>query len=170
MKLIKGALVAIVAVFAAAAVIGILFGTKQSPDAPDPAQTVAEEQTQEEPEAAEEVAQTFTADGVTVEYRGTQDAADNAVVTFAVTNGTSVAVNVRFDNVVVNDQFDIVAMGGNEVPIQPGHTGAASIAFGVSVQTTLGGVDELETLSADVTLVDAETFEDLVSVPVSVTL
>lgn len=168
MKLIKGALVAIVAVFAAAAIIGILFGTKQSPDAPDPAQAVAE--APQEPEAQDEAAQAFQADGVTVEYRGTQDAAGNAVVTFAVTNGTDVAVNVRFDNVVVNGQFDIEAMGGNEVPIQPGHSGAASIAFGVSVQTTLGGVDELETLSADVTLVDAETFEDLVSVPVSVTL
>lgn len=115
-------------------------------------------------------AQVFDTDAATVEYRGTQDAVGNAVITFAVTNKTGGPVSVYFENVVVNGQFNIEAMGGTEVPIEPGNTGAASLAFGVSVQTTLDGVADLKTLSADLVLYGDSATEPIATVPVSVNL
>lgn len=125
---------------------------------------------QEAQQEAAAGAQSFDTDAATVEYRGTQDAAGNAVITFAVTNKTGGAVSVYFENVVVNDQFNIEAMGGTEVPIEPGNTGAASLAFGVSVQTTLDGVADLKTLSADLVLYSDSPTEPVATVPVSVSL
>lgn len=133
-----------------------------------------EKASQEAQEAQQETSgggvQSFDTDAATVEYRGTQDAAGNAVITFAVTNKTGGAVSVYFENVVVNDQFNIEAMGGTEVPIEPGNTGAASLAFGVSVQTTLDGVADLKTLSADLVLYSDSPTEPVATVPVSVSL
>lgn len=163
--------VRIVAVVAALAVgllgglmiVGLLAGDG---DGGDQASQGAQEAQQE----AAAGAQSFDTDAATVEYRGTQDAAGNAVITFAVTNKTGGAVSVYFENVVVNDQFNIEAMGGTEVPIEPGNTGAASLAFGVSVQTTLDGVADLKTLSADLVLYSDSPTEPVATVPVSVSL
>lgn len=139
-------------------------------DGGDQASHGAQEAQQEAQQEAAAGAQSFDTDAATVEYRGTQDAAGNAVITFAVTNKTGGAVSVYFENVVVNDQFNIEAMGGTEVPIEPGNTGAASLAFGVSVQTTLDGVADLKTLSADLVLYSDSPTEPVATVPVSVSL
>ena len=121
-------------------------------------------------EQADEGAQAFESDVARAEYVGTQDAAGNAVVTFSVTNSTDRTVMVSGENVVVNGQYAVEALGGATVPIGPGQTGAVSLTFGVSVQTPLGGTSEMETLSADLVLRDNDTFNVLGSVPVSVTL
>ncbi len=173
MKLIKGALVAIVAVFAAAAIVGILFGTKQSPDEPDPAQTVAETELQQEPEAQEEPepsAQVFEYDEATVEYGGIKDVAGNAMVTLYLTNRTDATVDVVPENIVVNGQYAVESLTGSVTPIGAGETGAVTLTFGVPVQTPLSGTGDVESLSADLVLVDHSTFERIVYVPVSVTI
>ena len=144
-------------------IVGLLAGDG---DGGDQASHGAQEAQQE----AAAGAQSFDTDAATVEYRGTQDAAGNAVITFAVTNKTGGAVSVYFENVVVNDQFNIEALGGTEVPIETANTGAASLAFGVSVQTTLDGVADLKTLSADLVLYSDSPTEPVATVPVSVSL
>ena len=180
-RILKVALAAVVVVFALAAAIGITFGTKTQEDL-DKERAEAAQQAQEEAEpqevAAETVeepktesaAQTFEGDFAVAEYVGTQDAAGNAVVTFSVTNETDRTVMVSGENVVVNGQYAVQALGGSNMPIGPGQTGAVSLTFGVSVQTPLGGTSGMETLTADLVLRDNDTFDVLGSVPVTVTL
>lgn len=184
-KILKVALIAVVVAFVLAAAAGILFGTKTQEDldrerAEAAQQAQVQEEAESEPQAVveekaeepkvEEAAQIFEGDSATAEYVGTQDAAGNAVVTFSVTNGTDRTVMVSGENVVVNGQYAVQALGGSTVPIGPGLTGAVSLSFGVSVQTPLGGTSDMETLAADLVLRDNDTFDVLGSVPVSVTL
>lgn len=122
-------------------------------------------------EATGSGAQVFETDAATVEYVGTQDAAGNAVVTFSLTNATDRAVMVTGENVVVNGQYAVQALGGSTMPIGPGETGAVSLSFGVQVQTPLGGTSDMETLSCDLVLLDNGSLTtELGRVPVSVTL
>ena len=181
-RILKVALAAVVVAFALAAAIGIMFGTKTQEDLDKEREEAAQQAQVEESEpqevAAETVeepktesaAQTFEGDSATAEYVGTQDAAGNAVVTFSVTNGTDRTVIVSGENVVVNGQYAVQALGGSNMPIGPGQTGAVSLTFGVSVQTPLGGTSDMETLAADLVLRDNDTFDVLGSVPVTVTL
>jgi len=115
-------------------------------------------------------AQTFDYEQCTIEYRGTQDAAGNAVVTFAFTNKLDATVMVAPENVVVNGEYAVQALGGSQVPIASGQTGAVSLSFGVSVQTPLAGTDDLETLKADLIIMDDATLERLYAAPVDVTI
>lgn len=120
--------------------------------------------------AAEPSAQVFDGSVASAEYRGTQDSGGNAVVTFAVTNNGDQALSAYFENVVANGQFNVEVMGGTEVPVDPGNTGAASLMFGVPTQTTLSGVDELETIDADIVLYASSPLEPVDTIHVSVTL
>ena len=120
--------------------------------------------------AAEPSAQAFDGSVASAEFRGTQDAGGNAVVTFAVTNNGDQALSAYFENVVANGQFNVEVMGGTEVPVDPGNTGAASLMFGVPTQTTLSGVDELETIDADIVLYASSPLEPVDTIHVSVTL
>ena len=120
--------------------------------------------------AAEPSVQVFDGSVASAEYRGTQDTGGNAVVTFAVTNNGDQALSAYFENVVANGQFNVEVMGGTEVPVDPGNTGAASLMFGVPTQTTLSGVDELETIDADIVLYASSPLEPVDTIHVSVTL
>jgi flagellar basal body-associated protein FliL len=133
-----------------------------APQAAQPAQEVAQQQ----PQAQKQV---VDADAATVEYRGTQDAMGNAVVSFALTNKTDARVVVAAENIVVNDQFDVQSLTGSVTPIGPGNTGAVAITFGVPTQTTLNGVGDLKTISADlVMLEDGHPTNRVAVVPVTV--
>jgi flagellar basal body-associated protein FliL len=119
-------------------------------------------------EPAKPQRQVVDADAATVEYRGTQDAMGNAVVSFALTNKTDARVVVAAENIVVNDQFDVQSLTGSVTPIGPGNTGAVGITFGVPTQTTLNGVGDLKTISADlVMLEDGHTTNRVAVVPVT---
>ena len=152
----------------AALAVGIGVGLVFARSAPSgsgsqaPAETPAEE-------PQEPAAQVVETDAATVEYRDVQDVAGNAVITFALTNKLDVPVTVVPESVVVNGQYDVTALGGTTAPIQPGHTGAVSLTFGVDVQTGLSGVGELETVSADLVLM-GEGFDRLAVVPVTAAL
>jgi hypothetical protein len=120
---------------------------QKTPQATQPTQEVAQQQ----PQAQKQVVDT---DAATVEYRGTQDAGGNAVVSFALTNKTDARVVVAAENIVVNDQFDVQSMTGSTTPIEPGETGSVTITFGVPTQTTLSGVSDLKTISADLVMLE----------------
>jgi hypothetical protein len=151
----------------AALAVGIGVGLMFARNAPSGSGTQAP--TEEPEETQEPAAQMVETDAATVEYRDTQDVAGNAVITFALTSKLDVPVTVVPENVVVNGQYDVTALGGTTAPIQPGHTGAVSLTFGVDVQTELSGVDELETVSADLVLM-GEGFDRLAVVPVTAAL
>jgi Na+-transporting methylmalonyl-CoA/oxaloacetate decarboxylase gamma subunit len=122
---------------------------QKTPQATQPTQEVAQQQ----PQAQKQVVDT---DVATVEYRGTQDAMGNAVISFAFTNKTDARVVVAAENIVVNDQFDVQSLTGSMTPIGPGNTGAVGITFGVPTQTTLAGVSDLRTISADLVMLEDE--------------
>lgn len=151
----------------AALAVGIGVGLMFARNAPSGSGSQAPTDATEEPQ--EPAAQAVETDAATVEYRDTQDVAGNAVITFALTNKLDVPVTVVSESVVVNGQYDVTALGGTTAPIQPGHTGAVSLTFGVDVQTGLSGVDELETVSADLVLM-GEGFDRLAVVPVTAAL
>lgn len=142
----------------------LLVGSLGSGDTPAD-ETAAEPEQQAEPSA-----QVFDGSIASAEYRGTQDSGGNAIVTFAVTNNGDQPVSAYFENVVANGQFNVEVMGGTEVPVDPGNTGAASLMFGVPTQTTLSGVEELETIDADIVLYASSPLEPVDTIHVSVTL
>ena len=121
----------------------------------------------EEPEPSVQV---FEYDEATVEYGGIQDVAGNAMVTLYLTNRTDATVDVVPENIVVNGQYAVESLTGSVTPIGAGETGAVTLTFGVPVQTPLSGTGDVESLSADLVLVDHSTFERIVYVPVSVTI
>lgn len=119
---------------------------------------------------AEQPAQVFDNEFATAEYRETMDSTGNAIVSFAFTNKTGSRVMVAGENIVVNDQFNVQSLTGSVTPIDPGNTGAVNLSFGVSVQTTLAGVSDVHTLSAELVMRDDSTFEVVGSIPVSITI
>lgn len=129
--------------------------------------------TGEEPadQPAEE-AQVFETDQARVEYRETIDSTGNALVLFSFENKTDRAVMVNGEGVVVNGEYQITPLGGSDISgIQPGMTGQVSIVFGVDVQTSLSGVSDLETISADLVMRDADNLtEEVGRVHVDVTV
>lgn len=143
-------------------VVGLAGGDGGATTEPAP---VAEPEQQAEPST-----QVFEGSVASAEYRGTLDSTGNAIVSFMVTNNSDQAVSAYFENVVVNGQFNVQVMGGTEVPIDPGNMGAAQMVFGVPTQTTLSGVDELETLEADLVLYTDSPVEPVDTIHVSVTL
>lgn len=121
----------------------------------------------------EEVAtQAFESDQARVEYRETIDSTGNALVLFSFTNNTDKTVMVAGENVVVNGEYQITPMGGSDIGgIQPGATAQVSVVFGVSTQTPLEGVSDLETLSGDLVMRDVNHLTETVgSVHVDVTI
>lgn len=129
-----------------------------------------ERKAEKQQEKVEEKKQTFSSDYADVEYQGTQDVAGNAMVTFMVTNKTDVTVMVTSEGLVVNDQFNIEALGGSQAPIAPGNSGMVPLTFGVQTQTTLSGTDDMETLSGELVVMDNQSFERLGTVPFSVSV
>lgn len=170
-KVIRIVLIAVVSLFAGAAIIGLLFGTKDTLEMPEkPADEPAQEQAEPKQDEQEPSSLVFESDSAAVEYGGIQDVAGNALVTFYLTSRTDATVNVVAENIIVNEQYAVESLSGSVVPIGPGKTGAVTLSFGVSVQTPLSGTDDIESLSADLVLVDESSFERIVSVPVSVTV
>lgn len=128
------------------------------------------EQTAEE--APQEQAQAFDSELATVEYRETIDSTGNAVVLFSLTNKTDRTLMATGENILVNGQYQVQSLGGSDISgIAPGATGQVSIVFGVSTQTPLAGVSDLETISADFVLRDSDNMTETVgTVHVDVTV
>ncbi len=132
-------------------------GGSASSEAPAASSETAGEQ------AEQPAAQVFETDQARVEYRETLDSTGNALVLFALTNKTDRPVMVGSENVVANGQYTVTTMGGSDLGgIQPGNTGQVSMVFGVSTQTPLGGVGELETISGDLVLHDADNLTETI--------
>lgn len=157
--------VALVAGVALALSLGACGGSARS-KSEEPAREEAQEQ------AAEDPAQVFETDQASVEYRETVDSTGNALVLFSFTNNTDRAVMVSGENVLVNGEYQVTPMGGSDIGgIQPGATAQVSVVFGVSTQTPLEGVDDIETLSADLVMRDVDHLTETVgSVHVDVTI
>ncbi len=145
-----------------------IIGSAASSDDSSSAQPAATGNTEQQ--APDQAAQVFDNEFATVEYRDTIDSTGNAIVSFALTNKTGSRVVVNAEHIVVNDQFNVQTLGGSVAPIDPGNTGSVSLAFGVNVQTTLAGVSDVHTLSADLVMHDESTFDVVGSVPVSITI
>jgi len=158
--------VAIVAGLCLALSLGACGGSGKGKAPTDGAQSAGEKVEETAP------AQVFETDQARVEYRETIDSTGNALVLFAFTNNTDKTVMVSGENVVANGEYQITPMGGSDLNgIQPGKTGQVSVVFGVSTQTPLAGVSDLETLSADLVMRDVDHLTDAVgSVHVDVTL
>lgn len=157
--------VAIVAGLCLALSLGACGGSSTE-EAPSDGGQVASEQVEETS------AQVFETDQARVEYRETIDSTGNALVLFALTNNTDHTLMVASENVVANGEYQVETLGGSDVSgIQPGNTGQVSIVFGVSTQTPLSGVDELETVSADLMLRDSDQLTETVgTIHVDVTI
>lgn len=155
---------AIVAGLCLALSLGACGGSSAKKEAPEPEG--------EAQERAEEPAQVFETDLASVEYRETMDSTGNAMVLFSFTNKTDRTVMVSGENVVANGEYQITPLGGSDISgIQPGATAQVSVVFGVSTQTPLEGVADLETLSADLVMRDVDHLtETMGSVHVDVTL
>jgi hypothetical protein len=119
---------------------------------------------------SEQHAQVFDADVATAEYKDTQDIAGNAMVTFSLENKSDKTVMVGSDNLVVNGQYSIESLGGSPVNIAPSTTGSVSLTFGVSTQTELSGTSDMETLSGELVLYDADGYDEIGRVPFDITI
>jgi len=123
-----------------------------------------------QPSVSEQHAQVFDADVATAEYKDTQDIAGNAMVTFSLENKSDKTVMVGSDNLVVNGQYSIESLGGSPVNIAPSTTGSVSLTFGVSTQTELSGTYDMETLSGELVLYDADGYDEIGRVPFDITI
>lgn len=166
-KMVYGVCAAIMAVTLVAVVMVIVgsCGKVSSSSATSP------KAAQSAQEAARPQAQVIDTEAATVEYRGTQDAGGNAVISFALTNKTGSTVLVAAENILVNDQFNVQSMTGSMTPIESGKTGSVAITFGVPTQTTLSGVSDLKTISADLVMLENGNSTNRVAVvPVTATI
>ena len=116
--------------------------TQEQTPAPTPEPTPA-------PEPEKPAKQIFENDTIRAEYRGMQNIG-NAMFTFYVTNKTDQKVTVGTENLAVNGQYDVTALGGAE--IQPGHTASLGFFFGVETQTPLSGPDDVKVLTGDIVM------------------
>ena len=166
-KMVYGVCAAIMAV-TVVAVVMVIVGSCEKVSSSSATSTQPTQPTQ--PTQATQ-AQVVDTDAATVEYRGTQDAGGNAVISFALTNKTDSTVLVAAENILVNDQFNVQSMTGSMSPIEPGKTGSVAITFGVPTQTTLSGVSDLKTISADLVMLENGNSTNRVAVvPVTATI
>jgi hypothetical protein len=139
--------------------------------APSAGDEQPQEQVAETPEQAQETpAQTFETDQALVEYRDTQDVAGNTMVNFALTNKTESTLMVGSDNLVLNGQYSIKSLGGSATDIAPSMIGSVSLVFGVPAQTDLAGTSDIQTLSGELVLFDADEMQEVGRVPFNVVI
>lgn len=138
-------------------------GASSEPTKSDDQQPKQEQQQQQEK-------QTFDTELAIITYRDTQDAAGNAVVSFALENKTDKTLMVDSDGLLVNGQYSVTALGGSVADIAPSTTGSVSLTFGVSTQTDLSGTEDLKTLSGELVLFDADEMQEVGRVPFDVVI
>lgn len=92
----------------------------------------------------------------------------NAMFNFSLKNKTNATVIVAAENVVVNDEYNAGTLGGSAAPISPGNTGSVSVMFGYSVQTAIGRMDDIHSISCELVMRDNDSFDEVGRIPVSV--
>jgi len=156
------------AAFVAASMLALSMSVTACGTSTEPAKSDEQEAKQEQPQKQDE--QVFDTELAIVTYRDTQDAVGNAVVNFALENKTDKTLMVGSDGLLVNGQYSVTALGGSVADIAPSTTGSVSLTFGVSTQTDLGGTEDLQTLSGELVLFDADEMQEVGRVPFDVVI